>query len=393
MIDEYRVSGVIRYTADAVTQGVTCVLGDIIEGAVKDDLLLQIPEAQMSCKVLVDKDFIVVTGAIPRDVYVDTDTLVRQVVHDAGYRNPEVDFNCLKVQVIDELCVNDSSDKTAKEFSTSGLMMGYASRETPKLIDLPACMADGLASRLTEVRESEVLPYLLPFGRARVYVIYELGEPVGVHRIAISVQHEKGIKRVQLEEDIWDQVILPVVPGNPLPDRSRILIEPLGQDIFGGPAAEVGISGSRSIFLNYGLGPWVWADAFSRNDSLADDHRWGAYACRWIAKNLVVAGLADRIEVQIRYASGISAPSSVSVDTFGSSYVPNDVIIDLIRGHFDLSPEALIRDLKLKTPIYRQAAAAGHFGSDALPWECTAKAAEITRDLKSMGWEVSSVGA
>lgn len=390
MMDAYRVSGVVKHSAEASTAGNVFMLADTCEGAIEDEVLSQNPEAQASCKVLVDRDLIIVTGHIPKDVEIDTDATVRKVVHDAGYRNPGTDFNCLKVQLTDELRVCDSTCKSARDVSTDGVMIGYSSRETPKLLDTPAWMASELASQLTDVRETALLPYLLPDGRVRAYVKYELGQPVGVDRIAISVQHEKGIKRVQLEGDIWDEVIMPVVPANLLPDRSRVIIESLGQNIAGGPAAEVGISGCRSIFLDYGLGPWVWTDAVPRNDSLELKHRWGVYACRWIAKNVVAAGLADRIEVRVRYLRGSTAPISVLVDTFGTGVLSNDAIVDLIKANFDLTPSSLIRELDLRSPIHAWAAVCGHFGCDELPWERTSKASALRSGLPALGPRASA---
>ena len=336
------------------------------------------------------------TGNITSNGIVDVDPLVRDVIRDAGYVSCKLDFDFTCGRICDEIKYRRNDDPLSGSVDSSqiapeipladgqGVMVGYASNETPSFLDTPSYLARELTSRLTEVQESGVITYLRPDADVSMYVEYELGEPVKCDLIALSTQHEPSVGKEQLERDLMEHVILPVIPHNLLPCPKKILINPTGRFVKGGPAREPGLSGRRSIFLEYGNGPWYWADVVPRNDSLVN--RWGAYAARWISKTLVAAGVADRIEVRIIYAAGMESPISVSVQTFESSEFPNEVFAQLVHEHFDLRPSMIISELGLRTPLYWNAAAAGHFGraADHLPWERTEIAAAIRRDLGSM---------
>lgn len=381
------------FTSESVTEGHPDKIADQISDSVLDAILAQDPYARVACETLTTTGLVFVAGEISTDCYVDIPQIVRQTLRDIGYTRAKFGFDsetCSVITSIDEqstdiaLGVNESLEAKKGEMDIreaigagdQGMMFGYATNETPAYMPLPISLAHKLAYRLSEVRKNGEMGYLRPDGKTQVTVEYENDKPMRVDTIVISSQHSPDIETAQIHKDIIEQVIAPIVPPQLLAANTKYYINPTGRFVVGGPQGDSGLTGRKIIVDTYGGMARHGGGAFSGKDPTKVD-RSGAYAARYVAKNVVAAGLADKCEIQLAYAIGVAKPVSVLVDTFGTAKVGEMLISQLIQKHFDLRPAAIIRSLDLRRPIYRQTAAYGHFGRTDLnlPWENTDKAA------------------
>jgi len=363
-------------------------MADRIADTVLDAILEKDPWARVACEVLVSTGLVLVAGQITTDCYVDIPRIVRDTVRDIGYTRAKFGFDgdtCAVVTSIDEqspdiaMGVDEAWEKRAgleeDEAATlgagdQGMMFGYATKETPELMPLPISLAHKLTRRLAEVRKERILPYLRPDGKSQVTVEYDGDRPVRVDTVVISAQHRPDIDLEDLREGILHEVIYKVIPGEMLDKNTRYFINPTGRFVIGGPQGDTGLTGRKIIVDTYGGMARHGGGALSGKDATKVD-RSGSYAARYVAKNIVAAGLAERCEVQVAYAIGVARPVSISIDTFGTGVLPDDRLVEIIKEHFDLRPGAIIRDLGLRRPIYRPVSVYGHFGREDLdlPWE------------------------
>ena len=388
------------FTSESVTEGHPDKLCDQISDAVLDAIIAQDPAARVACEACVTTGLVVVMGEITTSTYVDIPMLVRHTIRDAGYVDSSYGFDYQSCGVA--VSINEQSHDISRGVSRSvevrdkggdngdleslgagdqGMMVGYACNETPELMPLPIALSHALCRRMGEVRKEGVLPYLRPDGKAQVTVEYSRGLPRRVHTVLMSAQHNPEVSQSVIQRDLIEDIAKDVIPAE-LRDRdTRYVVNPSGRFVIGGPVGDTGLTGRKILVDTYGGFARHGGGAFSGKDPTKVD-RSAAYAARWVAKNLVAAGLADRLELQVSYAIGVAHPISVSIETFGSNKVPDDVIVRLIDRHFDLRPGAIIRDLDLRNPIYKQTAAYGHFGRDDLdlPWERTDKADDLRRE-------------
>lgn len=380
------------FTSESVTEGHPDKICDQISDAVLDAILAKDPEARVACETAVTTGLVLVTGEISTTCYVDITKIVRDTIKQIGYTRAKYGFDaetCAVLTSIDEqspeiaagvnvaLEHREQSDEEKQDLGAGdqGLMFGYACNETEELMPLPIALAHRLARRLSEVRRDGTVPYLRPDGKTQVTVEYEGDVPQRVDALVVSTQHAAEVTLEQIENDVRKHVIEPVVPEEWLDDETKIFINPSGRFVIGGPQGDAGLTGRKIIVDTYGGYARHGGGAFSGKDPTKVD-RSAAYAARYVAKNIVAAGLADRCEVQLAYAIGVSQPVSISVDTFETGKVSEQVLVELIRKHFDLRPSGIIEMLALRRPIYRQVAAFGHFGRTDLdlPWERTDKA-------------------
>ncbi len=385
------------FTSESVTEGHPDKLADQISDAVLDAILAQDPMARVACETLVTTGQVHVVGEITTSCYVDIPRIVRETVIGVGYDRAKYGFDgetCGVLVSIDEqspdiaMGVNtaleakqgDMDEVEAIGAGDQGMMFGYATNETPELMPLPISLAHRLSRRLAEVRKNGTLPYLRPDGKTQVTVEYEDDKPLRVDTIVISTQHAPEVTLEQIAADLKAQVIAPVVDAALLDEKTKYYINPTGRFVVGGPQGDSGLTGRKIIVDTYGGMARHGGGAFSGKDATKVD-RSAAYAARYVAKNIVAAGLADKCEIQLAYAIGIARPVSIMVDTFGTGKLADDVIAELVQEHFDLRPAGIIKALDLRRPIYRQTAAYGHFGrTDVdLPWERTDKAAELRK--------------
>jgi len=387
------------FTSESVTEGHPDKICDNISDAILDAIISEDPMARVACETAVTTGLVFVMGEISTTCYVDIPKIVRETVRDIGYDRAKYGFDCDTCAVltsIDEqspdiaigvnkaLEYREGSDNIGEEGITGagdqGMVFGFACTETPELMPMPISLAHKLAKRLTDVRKQGVLDYLRPDGKTQVTIEYLDGKPVRVDTVVVSAQHSPDVDYNKLKNDILDFVVRPVIPANLLDSRTKFLINPTGRFVVGGPQGDSGLTGRKIIVDTYGGMGRHGGGAFSGKDPTKVD-RSGAYAARYVAKNIVAAGLASRCEVQIAYAIGVASPVSVMIDTFGTGKIDDEKILKIVNEHFDLRPDAIIRDLKLRRPIYRKTAAYGHFGreDEDFTWEKTDKAESMRR--------------
>lgn len=382
------------FTSESVTEGHPDKICDQISDAVLDEILTQDPNARVACETSVTTGLVLVAGEITTTCYVDIPKVVRRTIGEIGYTRAKFGFDaetCAVITSIDEQSpdiaqgVNEafesrSGSETDRAIDAvgagdQGLMFGFACDETPELMPLPISLAHKLSRRLSEVRRDGTLAYLRPDGKTQVTIEYDDDRPVRVDTIVISTQHSEHTDLATIDHDLRKYVIGSVVPPELIDDATKYFINPTGRFVIGGPQGDAGLTGRKIIVDTYGGYARHGGGAFSGKDPTKVD-RSAAYAARYVAKNIVASGIARKCEVQVAYAIGVARPVSVAVDTYGTSRLGEDAIVNLIRDHFDLRPAAIIRDLDLRRPIYRQTAAYGHFGRNDLdlPWEQTDKA-------------------
>jgi S-adenosylmethionine synthetase len=377
------------FTSESVTEGHPDKICDQISDAILDDLIKQDPRSRVACETLVTTGLVFIAGEISSNGFCDFQKVVRDTVKGIGYTRAKYGFDyetCCVISSIHEQSPDismgvDESDEHEQGAGDQGLMFGYATKETKQFMPLPITLAHQLVRRLSEVRRSKELPYLRPDGKSQVTVEYERNVPKRVDAVVIAAQHDKKVSMLDLREEIRGSVINKIIPAHMLDDRTKIFINETGQFIQGGPFADSGLTGRKIIVDTYGGVGSHGGGCFSGKDPSKVD-RSGSYMARYVAKNLVAAGIADKLEVQIAYAIGVPFPVSIMVDTFGTAKISEDRIKELIRAHFDLSPKNMIKSLDLLRPIYKKTAAYGHFGreEDSFTWERTDKAEVLRKD-------------
>ena len=386
------------FTSESVTEGHPDKMADQISDSILDAIIAQDPQGRVACETLVTTGQVHVVGEISTDCYVDIPKIIRNTVREIGYTRAKYGFDaetCGILVSLDEQSpdiaqgVNQALESREGKMDEAdavgagdqGMMFGYATNETPEFMPLPIALAHRLARRLTEVRKNGTLPYLRPDGKTQVTIVYEDGKPVAVDTIVISTQHDEDVTLDQIRKDLIEHVIKAVVPAELMLKDTKIFINPTGKFVIGGPQGDSGLTGRKIIVDTYGGWARHGGGAFSGKDPTKVD-RSAAYAARYVAKNIVAAGLAERCEIQLAYAIGVAYPVSVMVDTFGTNKVDEEKIEALVSKHFDLRPAGIIRMLDLRRPIYKQTAAYGHFGrTDVdLPWEHTDKAETLRQE-------------
>ena len=380
------------FTSESVSEGHPDKVADQISDAVLDAIIEQDPAARVACETLIKTGVAIVAGEISTTAWVDLEQIVRDTICDIGYTSSDVGFDgqtCGVMSVIGKQSpdINMGVDRGSEEeqgAGDQGLMFGYASNETDVLMPAPITYAHRLVKRQAEVRKSGELAWLRPDAKSQVTFIYEDGKPVGVDAVVLSTQHNPDVKQSDLHEAVMEHIIKPVLPAEWLSSKTRFHINPTGQFIIGGPVGDCGLTGRKIIVDTYGGMARHGGGAFSGKDPSKVD-RSAAYAGRYVAKNIVAAGLADRCEIQVSYAIGVAEPTSISVDTFGTGKVSEARLVELVREHFDLRPVGLIKMLDLVKPIYKQTAAYGHFGREELgfSWENT-DLAPVLRDAAGL---------
>ena len=376
------------FTSESVAEGHPDKLADQISDAVLDAILAKDPLARVACEAIVTTGLAVVVGEISTDCYVDIPRIIRQTVREVGYTRAKYGFDaetCGIMSSIDEQSPDIAQGVDVGGAGDSGMMFGFACDETPELMPLPIMLAHRLARRLGEVRRNKSLSYLRPDGKAQVTVRYGAdGKPEGVDNVVISAQHHDEVETEQLRAEITEQVINAVIPSELRGGSLRSFINPTGRFVIGGPVADAGLTGRKVMVDTYGGYARHGGGCFSGKDPTKVD-RAGAYGARYVAKNVVAAGLGNRCEVQLSYAIGVAKPVAVRVDTSGTGRVPDATIAAGVTRLFDLSPLGIIKELNLRRPLYRQTAVYGHFGRTDIdaPWESTARAAELAEELSS----------
>jgi len=376
------------FTSESVSEGHPDKIADQISDAVLDAILAKDPKARVACETYVKTGMVLVGGEISTKAWVDVEDLARQTVKDIGYRHSDMGFDGASCAVLNAIGkqsgdINQGVDRAHPEeqgAGDQGLMFGYASNETSVLMPAPITYAHRVMQRQSEVRNNGTLDWLRPDAKSQLTFVYENGKPVAIDTVVLSTQHREDITQETLREAVMEEIIKPVLPEQWISKDTQFHINPTGRFVVGGPMGDCGLTGRKIIVDTYGGMARHGGGAFSGKDPSKVD-RSAAYAARYVAKNLVAAGLAERCELQISYAIGVAEPTSISIDTFGTSKHSEEQLIALVRRHFDLRPYGLIKMLDLERPIYKQTAAYGHFGRDGLPWEKTDKAADLQADI------------
>jgi S-adenosylmethionine synthetase len=387
------------FTSESVTEGHPDKLCDQVSDAVLDACLKHDPMSRVACETATKTGFVLILGEITTHAFVDFDKLVREVVRGIGYDNSDKGFdgNTCAVQVaicnqstdiamgVNKALEAKSGEMTDKEIEQigagdQGMMFGFACRETPTLMPAPIYYAHKLTRKLAEVRKANTLPWLRPDGKSQVTVEYHKGIPVRIDTVLVSTQHSPDVSHADIEEGVMEHIIIPTIPEDLRDDKLKVYVNPTGRFVIGGPMGDAGVTGRKIIVDTYGGMGRHGGGCFSGKDPTKVD-RSAAYACRWVAKNVVAAGLADRCEIEVAYAIGVARPLSLNIETFGTGKVDDEKIVKAINEVFDLRPGAIIRDLDLRKPIYQKTASYGHFGRDDIEfsWERTNK----VKDLQS----------
>ncbi|MDD5557067.1 MAG: methionine adenosyltransferase [bacterium] len=379
------------FTSESVTMGHPDKIADQISDAIVDAVYAQDPNGRVACETLLTTGMVVIAGEITTTANVDYQAVARRTIREIGYTSGEMGFDCDNCGVfvsIHKQSPDISQGVTAgaglhKEAGAGdqGLMFGFACRETPELMPLPIHLAHRLVERLAYAREKGIIPWLRPDGKSQVTVEYEDERPVRIHTVVIATQHADGVPYAKIRREIIEKIILPIVPRRLLDRKTIYHVNPTGRFVVGGPSGDTGLTGRKIIVDTYGGRGCHGGGAFSGKDPTKVD-RSASYMARYIAKNIVAAGIADRCEVQLSYAIGVAEPLSLLVDTEGTGRIPDEAIVRLIRKHFPLTPSAMISHLKLRRPIYKETARHGHFGrkGPAFTWERTDKAAVLRRE-------------
>ena len=400
MSTTFMTSPKLLFTSESVTEGHPDKLCDQIADAVLDACFEQDPMSRVACEVAAKTGFVMLLGEITTQAFVNFDELVRRVVNDIGYddcakgfdsktcgvlsaiasQSPDIDLGVSKSL---EAKGGDQDEIDQIGAGDQGMMFGFACNETKQLMPMPIYLAHKLTRKLAEVRRAGTLPWLRPDGKAQVTVEYSHGKPKRIDTVLVSTQHSADVSHAEITEGVMEHIILPSLPSEMVDKDMKVFINPTGRFVIGGPMGDAGVTGRKIIADSYGGMGRHGGGAFSGKDPTKVD-RSAAYAARWAAKNVVAAGLADRVEIQVAYAIGVAHPLSVNIETFGTGKIPDAQIAELVLEHFDLRPGAIIRDLDLRRPIFRKTATYGHFGRDDVqfPWENTHKAEALKKSAK-----------